>query len=202
MALFGFGKKKDIPTTFNQTSAPVANADDFFKDMGRKKKAPTSVVDIPVPEVTGLHDAPLPPPGSTIRNIAEVDPSSLRDKTLDAPDPAHANIRAIKDNIDTTVIPKEEKILRSPKVITADDFFRDLDRRQRPVKNDIDVPEVTGLRDAPPAHHVTDIGDAFADDNEVTALKDKTHEPDTFVHGDINTVDINTIDLSSLRPEN
>ena len=201
MALFGIGKKKDIPTTFNTTSAPTTNAEDFFKDMGRKRKEPTSVIDIAPPQISGLRESPLPPPGSTIRNAQEVDADALRDKSMDAPDPHHADIRAIKDEIDTTVIPKEEKILRSPKVVTADDFFKDLDQRKRPVKNDIDLPEVTGLREAPPEHHVTDIGDAAADDSAVTALPDKTTEVDEFVHGDINNVDIGAIDLSSLRPE-
>ena len=199
MALFG--KKNSIPNTpLNQTSAPITDAEDFFKDMGRKKKPVKDTFDIDLPIITGLHDEPLPAPGSTIKNADSVDTDGLRDKSGDGPDPLHARIREFKEEIDTTVIPKEEKIYRSEKVITADDFFRDLDRKRAP-KIDIDVPEITGLREAPEAHHISDIGDADPDEDAVEALADKTHEVGNFVHGDISVVDIGSIDLSSLRPE-
>ena len=45
MALFG--KKNSIPNTpLNQTSAPITDAENFFKDMGRKKKPVKDTFDI------------------------------------------------------------------------------------------------------------------------------------------------------------
>lgn len=207
MALSFFGKKKQETMPTNTTSAPIDNAEDFFKDMGRKRKQPTGFIDVEPPIISGLHDEPLPPPGSTIKNAEEVETASLRDKSNDAPDPMHARINAIKEEINTDVIPKEEKIYREPNFggISADDFFRDLDRKKPAKAVEIDVPEVTGLREHPVEHTQAQIGGA--DDDEaaveaaVEALKDKTTETGDFVHGDINTVDLSAIDLSSLRPE-
>ena len=204
MALPFFGKKKpeeEIPMNF--TSAPVDNVDDFFKDMGRKPKMPDGVVDIEPPLITGLHDEPLPPPGSTIVNAEEVTTEELRDKSGDGPDPLHARITTIKEEINTDVIPKEKKIYRSPNIggVNADDFFRDLDRKKPPKPVEIDVPEVTGLREGPANAPNIDIAGAEPDEAAVDALKDKTKEVGNFVHGDISVVDLSAIDTSSLRPE-
>ncbi len=204
MALSFFGKKKpqeEMPTNF--TSAPIDNAEDFFKDMGKKPKKPTGFIDVEPPIITGLHDDPLPPPGSTIKNAEDVNTDSLRDKSGDGPDPLHARITTIKEEINTDVIPKEEKIYRSPNIggVNADDFFRDLDKKKPPKAVEIDVPEVTGLREGPEVHTSAHIAAEIPDEDAVEALKDKTKETGDFVHGDINTVDLSAIDLSSLRPE-
>ncbi len=202
MALFSFGKKKEaIPSPAPKTTISDVNPDDFFKDMGRKPKAPKGVTEIASPEITGLHDEPLPRPVSTIKNYAEkIDTDQLIDKTELPPDAHHADIRQINtDTLDTENIPKEEKILRStPKPVTADDFFADLDRK-RPRSIDIDLPEVTGLREHPEEHHITDIGDVIPDDAAADALADKTTEPFDFVVGDINGIDVTKLDMSSLR---
>ncbi|UKI16390.1 MAG: hypothetical protein L6V87_00170 [Ruminococcus sp.] len=45
-------------------SSPIeqpVNADDFFKDMGRKPKPKKVDFNIESPEITGLREAPLPP---------------------------------------------------------------------------------------------------------------------------------------------
>ncbi|MBQ4363342.1 MAG: hypothetical protein II782_05015 [Oscillospiraceae bacterium] len=202
MALFG--KKKDIPVTPAPTvSYPSVDPDDFFKDMGRKPKAPKGLVDITSPEITGLREKPLEAPGSTIKdNDMPIDTDTLTDKTLLPPDPEHAHIRTINtETIDTTVIPKEEKIFREEKPLSADDFFKDLDRK-RPRSIDIDLPEVDGvLRAEPIPHHVTDIGDAEVDESAVEALHDKSGDVPDFVVGDINLVDVSHLDMSSLRAE-
>lgn len=203
MALFNFGKKKDpVPApSAKVTTFSDVDPDDFFKDMGRKPKAPKGVAEIASPEITGLHDEPLPRPVSTIKNYtAAIDTDSLEDKSLLPPDANSGNIKKIDtETLNTDVIPKEKKILRSaPKPVSADDFFADLDRK-RPRSIDIDLPEVTGLREKPVEHHVTDIGDAAVNEAAAAALKDKSHEIPDFVVGDINTIDVTKLDMSSLR---
>ena len=202
MALFGFGKKKDepLPKTGPVSGVSEVDPEEFFKNMGRKPKTPRGVADITVPEVKGLREEPLPPPKSTIKNFAgEIDTDGLVDKTALEPAKDLGNIKFIDTGkINTDVIPKEEKIYREPKELSAEDFFKDLDRK-RPPKIDIDVPEVKGLREQPAPKYVTDIGDAFADTAAAEALKDKTTEPFDFVSGDINTVDVTKLDMSVLR---
>ena len=109
MALPFFGKKKPAPApAAPKKSVPVVDADDFFKDMGRKPKKPTDLQMIDLPEITGLRERPLEPPGSTIKNAVEVSTDGLADKTLEVT-PGLGNVKGISsDSIDTTVIPKEE----------------------------------------------------------------------------------------------
>ena len=40
----------------------IVDADDFFKDMGRKPKLPKDLASIETPEVTGLREGPAPVP--------------------------------------------------------------------------------------------------------------------------------------------
>ncbi|MBQ5329858.1 MAG: hypothetical protein J6F31_01265 [Oscillospiraceae bacterium] len=203
MALFGFGKKKEEPLPKVSPVSSVSNVDpdEFFKNMGRKPKTPKGVAEISVPEVAGhLREEPLPRPKSTIKSFAqEINTDGLVDKSALAPAEDRGDIRLIDTTrLNTDVIPKEEKIYREPKELSADDFFKDLDRK-RPAKIDIDVPEVTGLREGPAPQYKTEIGDAFADTKAAEALKDKTTAPLGFVTGDINTIDVTKLDMSVLR---
>lgn len=204
MALFGFGKKKDEPLPKMNGQAPVGsiNPDDFFRDMGRKPKKPKGVEEISSPEIVGLHDEPLPRPKIDIKSFGEIDTTGLADKTEEQPTYKKGNIKQIDtESLDTEHIGKEEKILRSaPKPVTADDFFKDLDRK-RPKSIDIDLPEITGLREEPIPHHNTDIGDEVPDETAVDALPDKLHETHDYINGDISTIDVTKLDMSGLRDE-
>ncbi len=200
MALPFFGKKKPAPApAAPKKSVPVVDADDFFKDMGRKPKKPTDLQMIDLPEITGLRERPLEPPGSTIKNAVEVSTDGLADKTLEVT-PGLGNVKGISsDTIDTTVIPKEERI-DTGRARTADDFFRNMGRKAA-VTESLEVPEVTGLRERPEEHADTLGGVALTAtvEEEVDELPDKNIRRTDIVYGDIGGVDVSAIDLSSLR---
>lgn len=207
------------PSPVKSAPRPIVDADDFFKDMGRKPKPKTVSFEIETPEVTGLREAPLPPPGSTINNLAtdEHMTDGLADKTLEITENL-GNIKIIDstyDNIDAVlpdknfVTPDEDEIYaqeigRKPKIknsdpMSADSFFADIDRRRnRRPSADIDVPEVTGLREEPEAAPQSLLAEAVADEAAAEQLADKTLYDDSFIHGDISGIDLSNIDTDSL----
>ena len=92
MFLFNKSKKNEAPAPAPVPSKPASspikqpvNADDFFKDMGRKPKPKKVDFNIESPEITGLREAPLPRPESTLSNLDTdaISTDGLRDKTLD-----------------------------------------------------------------------------------------------------------------------
>lgn len=59
------------PAAPAQTSAPkFVDPDDFFKDMGRRPKVQkTDETTVESPEITGLREAPPPPPENTLAGL-------------------------------------------------------------------------------------------------------------------------------------
>lgn len=226
MFLFNKSKKNEAPAPAPVPSKPASspikqpvNADDFFKDMGRKPKPKKVDFNIESPEITGLREAPLPRPKSTLSNLDTdaISTDGLRDKTLDVEE-GLGNIKTVDvEEIDAEMdevlpdknanpvhyipfeIPDEEPASSSDP-LDPDSFFRDIDkRRKRKPKTTIEAPEVTGLRDAPEAAPESDISDIDTDALSTDALRDKTLPDNSFVHGDINVIDTDNIDTSSLR---
>lgn len=183
MLFFGNNKSQSSPKPDPVPAAKIshpADADDFFKDMGRKPKKREVNVNIESPEIVGLREEPLPPPGSTIKNIASVSTDELIDKTNYDDGFIHGNIRVVNTaslDVDEALSRDKEKKSAdlSEKVINSqnpDDFFKDIDRRRNRVRADIAVPEVTGLREAPlppPDSSIRNIADVNTD-----GLIDKT----------------------------
>lgn len=223
MALFNIGKPKAPAPAPVQKSAPAPaanlNADDFFKDIDNRKRRPKKVDDtIEVPEVTGLREAPPPPPKSTLRNMDTPDTDGLRDKIADPDVFVRGDIvGAGESSLDTGILPdktedvtpwseEKEEQRRAKKVLdptSADDFFSDIDRRKNRrgrVNPNIDVPEVTGLREGPAAPAVIRIA-GTAENIDTEGLRDKTLHPDEFVRGDINVIDTERLSTDSLRGE-
>lgn len=205
-----FGTKKNDTSPVSPSPAaglnqPI-NADDFFKDMGRKPKKREADVNIDCPEIVGLREEPLPPPGSTIKNIIEVSTDELADKSGFDDSFIHGNIVTVNTDVidvdDALARERAEKArLKEEKILSSqnpDDFFKDIDRRKNRVKADIAVPEVTGLRDAPlppPDITIRNVADVSTD-----GLIDKTGIV-TEGLGNISEIDIGTIDTSVLRSE-
>ena len=226
MALFNIGKPKAPPAApvkkapAAQTGAPVS-ADDFFKDIDSRKKRPKKVDDtIEVPEVTGLREAPLPPPKSTVKdmNTDTLDTEGLRDKVAHPDEFVRGDIRVAKDvAVNDDILPdktadvtpwseEKEEQRRAKKVLdlsTAEDFFSDIDSRKKRrsrVNPNIETPEVTGLREAPEPPPVSTIAQA-ADNIDTDGLRAKVGDPDVFIRGDINVIDTGSLNMDSLRAE-
>ena len=226
MFLFNKSKKTNEPTIENTTTAKPASAafrqpvdaDDFFKDMGRKPKPKKIEFDIDVPEVTGLREAPLPAPGSTINNINTDSEAAeqLEDKTIYAHPEELGNINTLDTSSfnaedilpDKTLepsrfvpfeVPVEETKPTDP--LDPDSFFKDIDRRRalKRIKTSVEVPEITGLRDAPaesPESHINDLDTSALNTD---GLADKTTSNDDFIHGNISALSSESIDTGVLR---
>lgn len=77
---------------------------------------------------------------------------------------------------------------------SADDFFADLDKKTKPqsaeqsqpVKTDIDIPDVVGLREEPLPEIASSMNDITADDEAAENLTDKTLNDDGNYHGNMN----------------
>jgi len=203
-----FGNKKNTPpapspAAVSPAPAGPVDADDFFKDMGRKPKRRDVDVNIESPDIVGLREEPLPPPGSTIKNINSVSTDDLADKSGFDDSFIHGNIKTVNTEvIDVDNAFAMEKQQKEANALAAmvnsqnpDDFFKDLDRKRNRVKADIAVPEVTGLREAPeppPMIKIRNITDVDTD-----GLIDKT----TIVEeglGNISEIDLSAIDTDIL----
>lgn len=223
--MFFFNKNKDNEIPVSKPSAPASSPiskpidpDDFFKDMGRKPKPKKFDMSIAVPEITGLRDEPLPPPGSRINNIdtPEEEAQRLRDKNLMPDVFTRGDIRtADLSNVDTETMLidrtdpeavaayERAKDAMPSNPVSADDFFRDIDRRRKNRKVDIsiDLPEVTGLRERPEEAPVSNINNLDTELLSTDRLRDKSADPRIEGYADINVVDLSRIDLSGLREE-
>lgn len=92
------------------------------------------------------------------------------------------------------------------KIVDADDFFKDMGRKPKPAEvkepeASVDVPVVTGLREAPEAVLPSNMNDLDTGTLATDGLRDKSAEDDGAYHGNMNDID-KVIDTSSLRPEN
>lgn len=78
------------------------------------------------------------------------------------------------------------------KPASAEDFFADLDRKakpkpvEQPVKTDVDVPDVVGLREEPLPEVESSMNDVEADELAAENLTDKTIGDDGNYHGNMN----------------
>lgn len=78
------------------------------------------------------------------------------------------------------------------KPASAEDFFADLDRKakpkpvEQPVKTDVDVPDVVGLREEPLPEIKSSMNDVDADEIAAENLTDKTLGDDGNYHGNMN----------------
>lgn len=78
------------------------------------------------------------------------------------------------------------------KPASAEDFFADLDRKakpnpvEQPVKTDVDVPDVVGLREEPLPEAESSMNDVEADELAAENLTDKTLGDDGNYHGNMN----------------
>ncbi len=189
----------------------IVDPDEFFKNMGRKREIPKEVAKIDTPEVTGLREKPLEAPGSTIKNLGEINTDNLIDKTLVEDDFVKGDINVINEeliDLDNFVLkedpnkPKAPVRVEAPKPIDPEDFFKNMGRRRETPKEvvNIAVPEVTGLREKPAEAPVSTLG-SINDEINTDGLADKNLLPDVFTHGDIRTIDESKIDISSLRAE-
>ena len=119
MFLFNKSKKNEAPAPAPVPSKPASspikqpvNADDFFKDMGRKPKPKKVDFNIESPEITGLREAPLPRPESTLSNLDTdaISTDGLRDKTLDVEE-GLGNIKTVDvEEIDAEIFPTKPQI--------------------------------------------------------------------------------------------
>jgi hypothetical protein len=83
-----------------------------------------------------------------------------------------------------------------------DDFFKDMGRRPKqpkPVEATVDVPEVTGLREAPEPVLPSNMVNLSTSELSTSELRDKRAEDDGAYHGNMNNVDESTIDISVLE---
>lgn len=226
--MFLFKKKKDESPARSSPpqpkpdapAAPAAHVDaeDFFKEMERQSRAKRVYSDLAAPEVTGLRESPLAPPGSTIKNI-NIDSraaENLRDKTVDGDNFMHGDIAAISTaalDIDAALArrSREERDAEDAKAaaarsqkqfdpLDADSFFKDMGIKPKAlrVEENILVPEIVGLREAPPPPPGSTINTIVSDEKAAEALVDKTTAPETFVRGDIRVVDISAINTDIL----
>lgn len=227
--MFLFRKKKDEPAARSSPpqpqpapapAAPAArvDAEDFFKQMERQSRAKRVHSDLAAPEVTGLRESPLPPPGSTIKNvnINALAVDNLRDKSVDRDNFMHGDIAVVNTealDIDAALArrSREERSADEAKAaaersqkqfdpLDADSFFKDMGIKPRAlrVEENILVPDIVGLREAPPPPEVSTINTVVSDERAVEGLIDKTTAPETFVRGDITVIDISAINTDIL----
>lgn len=96
-----------------------------------------------------------------------------------------------KDEPSSTV-PVSPAPTTAAKPASADDFFADLDRKakpkpaEQPVKTDIDIPDVVGLREEPLPEVGSSMNDVVTDTFAAENLTDKTLYDDGNYHGNMN----------------
>lgn len=227
--MFFFGKNQKEEKSSAPAPAPkpaaepkkIVDADDFFKDMGRKPKAaevkePEASVDVPV--VTGLREAPEPvlPSNMNDLNTDELSIGGLRDKSAEDDGAYHGNMNDVdEDSLDmssldrkksdeVTAAPETSPAAETPSFLDPDDFFKDMGRKSKPaeVKETVDIPVVTGLREAPEPVLPSNMNDLDTGTLATDGLRDKSADDDGAYHGNMNDIDNVVIDTSSLRPEN
>ena len=228
MFFFGKNQKEEKPSAPVLAPKPAAepkkvvDADDFFKDMGRKPKetpaeAKEPEISVDVPVVTGLREAPEPvlPSNMNDLNTDELSIGGLRDKSAEDDGAYHGNMNDVdEDSLDMSLLDRKKSdetpaaAEPSPAPETAsfldpDDFFKDMGRKTKPeeIKETVDIPVITGLREAPEPVLPSNMNDLNTDTLATDGLRDKSAEDDGAYHGNMNDID-KVIDTSSLRPEN
>lgn len=90
--------------------------------------------------------------------------------------------------------------------VNPDDFFKDMGKKKPAaepveVKETVDIPEITGLREAPEAVLPSNMNDLDTSDlvSATAALRDKAAEDDGAYHGNMNDADESSLDMSILE---
>lgn len=175
--------------------APVSSpktfvdADDFFKDMGRKPKVveEKEVKSIETPEVTGLREGPAPVPECTLADYTnEINTDGLIDKAALDDGQYHGYME--DRPTDEEVAAKEAAAARKaaanqPAFADPDDFFKDMGRKKAPKElAQIETPDVVGLREGPAPVAECTLADFTAEIN-TDGLIDKSALDDGQYHG-------------------
>lgn len=168
---------------------PFVDADDFFKDMGRKPKIveEKEVKSIETPEVTGLREGPAPVPECTLANYEnEINTDGLIDKAALDDGQYHGYMEDRPS--DEEVAAKEAAAARKaaanqPAFNDPDDFFKDIGKKKLPKDlAAIDTPDVVGLREGPAPVAECTLADFTAEIN-TDGLIDKAALDDGQYHG-------------------
>lgn len=169
---------------------PFVDADDFFKDMGRKPKVveEKEVKSIETPEVTGLREGPAPVPECTLANYEnEINTDGLIDKAALDDGQYHGFMEDRPS--DEEVAAKEAAAARKavatqPAFNDPDDFFKDMGKKAAKPKElaQIETPDVVGLREGPAPVAECTLADFTAEIN-TDGLIDKAALDDGQYHG-------------------
>ena len=168
---------------------PFVDADDFFKDMGRKPKVveEKEVKSIETPEVTGLREGPAPVPECTLADYTnEINTDGLIDKAALDDGQYHGYME--DRPTDEEVAAKEAAAARKaaanqPAFNDPDDFFKDMGRKKTPKElAQIETPDVVGLREGPAPVAECTLADFTAEIN-TDGLIDKAALDDGQYHG-------------------
>lgn len=176
------------PSTAPSSSpAKFVDADDFFKDMGRKPKLPKDLASIETPEVTGLREGPAPVPECTLADYTnEINTDGLIDKAALDDGQYHGYME--DRPTDEEVAAKEAAAARKaaanqPAFADPDDFFKDMGRKKTPKElAQIETPDVVGLREGPAPVAECTLADFTAEIN-TDGLIDKSALDDGQYHG-------------------
>lgn len=167
--------------------AKFVDADDFFKDMGRKPKLPKDLASIETPEVTGLREGPAPVPECTLADYTnEINTDGLIDKAALDDGQYHGYME--DRPTDEEVARKESAAARKaaanqPAFADPDDFFKDMGRKKTPKElAQIETPDVVGLREGPAPVTECTLADFTAEIN-TDVLIDKAALDDGQYHG-------------------
>ncbi len=171
--------------------AKFVDADDFFKDMGRKPKVveEKEVKSIETPEVTGLREGPAPVPECTLANYEnEINTDGLIDKAALDDGQYHGFMEDRPS--DEEVAAKEADAARKaaaaaqPAFNDPDDFFKDMGKKAKQPKElaQIETPDVVGLREGPAPVAECTLADFTAEIN-TDGLVDKAALDDGQYHG-------------------
>ncbi len=171
--------------------AKFVDADDFFKDMGRKPKVveEKEVKSIEIPEVTGLREGPAPVPECTLTNYEnEINTDGLIDKAALDDGQYHGFMEDRPS--DEEVAAQEAAAARKaaaaaqPAFNDPDDFFKDMGKKAKQPRElaQIETPDVVGLREGPAPVAECTLADFTAEIN-TDGLIDKAALDDGQYHG-------------------
>ena len=169
----------------------IVDADDFFKDMGRKPKVveEKEVKSIETPEVIGLREGPAPVPECTLADYTnEINTDGLIDKAALDDGQYHGFMEDRPS--DEEVAAKEAAAARKaaaaaqPAFNDPDDFFKDMGKKAKAPKElaQIETPDVVGLREGPAPVAECTLADFTAEIN-TDGLVDKAALDDGQYHG-------------------
>lgn len=167
----------------------IVDADDFFKDMGRKPKLPKDLASIETPEVTGLREGPAPVPECTLTDYEnEINTDGLIDKAALDDGQYHGFMEDRPS--DEEVAAKEAAAAKKAAAaaeeafVDPDDFFKDMGKKPKLPKElaQIETPDVVGLREGPAPVAECTLADFTAEIN-TDGLVDKAALDDGQYHG-------------------